>query len=234
MSKETKTKDVATQSGFAKLCGVSPEAVRKAIVAGKIDAEGEGRKKRILLAGANTINYLNDRNSQRKNSITPQPAASPAAVLIPEEKISEQAPQQSEASPPSAVNINNILDFENEEIDLDRFTQADLKKIQVLESAKKNAQERKKNRGDLIDRKLVTVILGKIYTIEVNQLKPIADKSPSKIAAIFENEDAEKILKVSQIIAEDISQALNHIQHTTDRFLDSINKNFEGQENVPV
>lgn len=234
MSEESKTKDVITQSGFAKLCGVSPEAVRKAIVAGKIDAVGEGRKKRILLAGVNTIGYSNDRNSQRKNSIQSQPVAAPAAVSIPEEKLSETAAQPPESSPTSVVNINNILDFENEDIDLAQFSESNLKKVQILESAKGKALDRKTKRGDLVDRKLLSVFLGKIYTIEVNQLKPIADKSPSKIAAIFENEDAEKMLKVSQILAEDIAQALNHIQHTTDRFLDSINKNFVDKENVPV
>ena len=234
MSEESKTKDVITQSGFAKLCGVSSEAVRKAIVAGKIDAIGEGRKKRILLAGVNTIGYLNDRNSQRKKSVKSQPIAAPAAVSISEEKSSEPAAQPPESKSPFAVNINNILDFENEDIDLSQISQNDLKKLQVLESAKKNALERKMKRGDLVDRKLLSAFLGKIYTIEVNQLKPIADKSPSKIAAIFENEDAEKMLKVSQILAEDIADALNHIQHTTDRFLDSINKNFTDKENVLV
>ena len=233
MSEENKTKDVITQSGFAKLCGVSPEAVRKAIVAGKIDATGEGRKKRILLAGINTIGYLNDRNSQRKNSVKSQSAAPPPVLQSEEQAPAPAAPSQKENSLP-AVNINNILDFENEDIDLSKFTQTDLKKIQVLESAKKNAFERKMKRGDFVDRKLLSVFLGKIYTIEVNQLKPIADKSPSKIAAIFENEDAEKMLKVSQILTDDIAQALNHIQHTTDRFLDSINKNFVDKENVSV
>ena len=106
--------------------------------------------------------------------------------------------------------------------------------MQILEGAKGKALDRKTKRGDLIERKLLSAFLGKIYTIEVNQLKPIADKSPSKIAAIFENEDAEKMLKVSQILAEEIAQALNHIQHTTDRFLDSINKNFGDRENAIV
>lgn len=234
MSEESKTKDVATQSGFAKLCGVSPEAVRKAIVAGKIDAEGEGRKKRILLAGVNTIGYLNDRNSQRKNSVASQPAAAPAAVSIPEKKTSEKAPAQPEDSPPPEVNIDNVFDFKNENIDFSKYSQGDLKKLQIIEGVKGKALDWKTKRGELIERKLLSAFLGKIYTIEVNQLKPIADKSPSKIAAIFEDEDAEKILKVSQILADDIAQALNHIQHTTNRFLDSINKSFGDQENVSV
>ena len=234
MSEESKTKDVITQSGFAKLCCVSPEAVRKAIVAGKIDAEGKGRKKRILLSGVNTIGYLNDRNSQRKKSVKSQPAAAPAAVSIPKEKTPEQAPQQLETSPPSKININNILNFENEDIDLTKFSESEIKKLTALETAKGRALDRKTKRNDLIERKLLSAFLGKIYTIEVNQLKPIADKSPSKIAAIFEDEDAEKMLKVSQILAEEIAQALNHIQHVTNRFLDSINKNFGDQENVSV
>ena len=234
MSEETTTENIVTQSAFAKLCGVSPEAVRKAILAGKINAAGEGRKKRILLAGINTIGYLNDRNSQRKNSVKSQPVAAPATVSKPEEQIPETAPPSQKDNSLPAVNINNILDFENEDIDLTLFNQTDLKKLQILEVTKKNALDRKTKRGDLIERKLLSAFLGKIYTIEVNQLKPIADKSPSKIAAIFENEDAEKMLKVSQILADDIAQALNHIQHTTDRFLDSINKNFKEKENVPV
>lgn len=234
MSEETTTGNLVTQSAFAKLCGVSPEAVRKAIIAGKIDAVGEGRKKRILLAGINTIGYLNDRNSQRKNLVKSQQAATPPPVS----QLEEQAPaplneSRKDNSIPE-VNINNILDFENEDIDLSKFNQTDLKKLQILEGAKGKALDRKTKRGDLIERKLLSAFLGKIFTIEVNQLKPIADKSPSKIAAIFEDEDAEKILKVSQILADDIAQALNHIQHTTNRFLDSINKNFGDQENVSV
>ena len=234
MSKGTNTENVITQSKFAKLCCVSPEAVRKAIIAGKIDAVGEGRKKRILLDGVNTIGYLNDRNSQRKSSVKSQPAAPPPSVSEPEEQAPAPAAQSQNTHPSPAVNINNILDFENEDIDLSQFNQTDLKKLQILEGAKGKALDRKTKRGDLIERKLLSAFLGKIYTIEVNQLKPIADKSPSKIAAIFEDEDAEKILKVSQILASDIAQALNHIQHTTNRFLDSINKNFGDQENVSV
>lgn len=232
MSEETKKANVITQAGFAKLCCVSAEAIRKAIIAGKIDAVGEGRKKRILLAGINTIGYLNDRNSQRKNSVKSQQAATPPPVSKIEEQVAPPAAQSQQENQLPAININNILDFENEDIDLSKFSQADLKKLQILEVTKKNALERKTKRGDLIERKLLSAFLGKIYTIEVNQLKPIADKSPSKIAAIFENEDAEKMLKVSQILAEEIAQALNHIQHITDRFLDSINKNFREQENV--
>ena len=233
MSEAINIENRISQSKFAKLCCVSAEAVRKAILAGKIDAVGEGRKKRILLAGINTIGYLNDRNSQRKNSVKSQPAA-PPPVLQPEEQAPAPAAQSQNTHPIPAVNINNILDFENEDIDLSQFSQTDLKKLQVLESAKKSALDRKTKRGDLIDRKLVTTVLGKIYTIEVNQLKPISDKSPSKIAAIFEDEDAEKILKVSQLLTADIAQALNHIQHSTNRFLDSINRNFKEQQDAAV
>lgn len=234
MLEETKTENVVTQSGFAKLCGVSPEAVRKAILAGKIDAEGEGRKKRILLAGVNTIDYLNDRNSQRKKSVKAQPIAVLPQSQMPEEQLQASIPQPKNQKTSSINKVKNILDFDDENINLADFSQTDIKKLKDLETARKAAQERKKSRGDLIDRKLVTTILGKIYTIEVNQIKPIADKSSSKIAAIFKDEDPEKILKVSQVLSSDISQALNHIKHSVERFLNHINKHSGEKDNAIV
>jgi len=234
MSEETKTENLTSQSKFAKLCGVSPEAVRKAIVAGKIDAIGEGRKKRILLAGLNTIAYLNDRNSQRKKSVKLQLDTVSDPISIPDKHPQLQAspPNNHKESPPT--NTRKKIDLDDEDIDISSFNQNDIKKLKDLETARKHAQDRKKSRGDLIDRKLVTTILGKIYTIEVNQIKPIADKSPSRIAAIFEDEDPEKILKVSQILSSDISDALNHIKHSVERFLNQINKNSKEKGNALI
>ena len=234
MSEEIKTKDVITQSGFAKLCGVSPEAVRKAIVAGKIGAIGEGRKKRILLADLNTVAYLNDRNSQRKKSVKPQSDNVSAPISIPDKHPQVQPSPTDTPKASSPSNTLKMIDLDDEDIDISSFSQNDIKKVKDLETARKNAQDRKKSRGDLIDRKLVTTILGKIYTIEVNQIKPIADKSPSRIAAIFEDEDPEKILKVSQILSSDISDALNHIKHNVERFLNQINKNSKEKRNVLI
>ena len=234
MSEVIKAENVITQAGFAKLCCVSAEAIRRAILADKIDATGKGRDKRILLAGINTIGYLNDRNSQRKNAVKSQPLATPAHILKTEEQIPTSAGHSQKEKPSTEINIKNIIDLDDEEIDISQYSQSDIKKLKDLEAAKKSAQERKKNRGDLIDRKLVTTILGKIYTIEVNQIKPIADKSPSKIAAIFEDEDPDKILKVSQILSSDIAQALNHIKHSVERFLNEINKNSKEQKNAII
>ena len=234
MSEESNIKNAVTQSGFAKLCGVSPEAVRKAIVAGKIDADGEGRKKRILLASVNTISYLNDRNSQRKNSVKLHSNTVLDPISIPDKHPQLQNSPTDTSKASSESNTLKMIDLDDEDIDISSFSQNDIKKVKDLETARKNAQDRKKSRGDLIDRKLVTTILGKIYTIEVNQIKPIADKSPSRIAAIFEDEDPEKILKVSQILSSDISDALNHIKHNVERFLNQINKNSKEKGNVLI
>ena len=222
MNKQKNKDEEMSQAGFARLCGVSSEAVRKAIVAGKVDARSEGRSKIILLSGQNSVAYLHDKNAQRKKTITSKPS-----------DLSEINKYQKKSIPPVSSKENqnghsstfkNIIDLTAENIDINSISLADVNKIKGIESARKSAQDRNIARGDLIDRKIVTTVFGKIYTIEVNELKPIADKTPSKIAAIFGDEDSKKILKVNQLLSSEITKVLKHINYEVDRFLKDINK----------
>lgn len=220
MSNKSTEVNEMTQSKFAKLVGVSPEAVRKAIILGKIDCRGEGRKKRIILSGVNTKAYLHDSNSQRKPSAMADEeknGQSRGAKKI----TSKPATDSGSNSKPSS--IFNLSEFEDGNIDLSLYSKHDLDKIKVIVHNMKSALDLKHTRGGLIDRKLVAIYLGKLYTIEHNELKPMSDKLSSKIAAIFENEDSAKTLKVSQVIASDITKVLKHISYITDKFLDEIN-----------
>lgn len=207
---------LVTQTAFAKLCQVSAEAVRKGCESGKINIVGKGRKKKINLDGANTIAYLHDKNSQR---IKPK---IPKSYQIPQKNNAGEIEQDQS---PQNDNKMSLLD---DNIDITKVTAQEIKKLKDLESARKSAEDRRKSRGKLIERSLVKFVLGKIYTIEVNQIKPIADKVPSRIAAIFENDDSEKILAVSQLLTEEHTKALKHIKYTIDKFLAGL----EDQNNV--
>ena len=221
MGTETSRDDTTSQTNFAALCGVSAEAVRKACIAGKIDIVGEGRSKKILLSGKNSISYLHDKNSQRIKNTVPKlnDEAENRSVIHPSNSVENTEPSTKKPS----SNIQSLIDFESEDIEFGDITLNDINKFKSLEAAKKSAQSRKIERGKLIDRQLVTTVFGKIYTIEVNELKPISDKTPSKIAAIFEDEDSEKILKVSQLLSSEITKVLKHINYEVDRFLKDIN-----------
>ena len=221
MEKEKKTGQLLSQAEFARLCRVSAEAIRKACVAGKIDIDGEGRKKKIVIDGPNTVDYLHDKNSQRLKSKSPEALPAPVekteSAALPGDQL--ETPEKSEVRPPAPRNNFSLSD---EKIDFRDLTATDIKKMKDLESAKKSMQDRMKSRGDLIDRSLVKAVLGRVYTVEVNQIKPVADKAPAKIAAIFENDDSEKILAVSQLLSKELGKALEHIQHVLDKFLSDI------------
>jgi len=212
MGKVCKNEQLVTQTAFAKLCQVSAEAIRKACESGKIDIQGKGRKKKINLSGANTIAYLHDKNSQR---VKPKISKSEQPIQEIESNQSPPPPNQQKS------NIINLLDL-GEDINIETVSAQDIKKLKDLESARKSAEDRRKSRGELIERSLVKFVLGKIFTIEVNQIKPIADKAPSKIAAIFESDDSEKILAVSKLLSEEHTKALKHIKHITDKFLSGL------------
>ena len=221
MGTQANRDDTTSQTKFAALCGVSAEAVRKACLVGKIDIVGEGRTKKILLSGVNSITYLHDKNSQRIKGAVPKLGDESESKRTLPSSDSVENTEPSTKKPPS--NIKNLIDFESEDIAFGDITLNDINKFKSLEAAKKSAQDRRIARGALIDRKLVTTVFGKIYTIEVNELKPISDKTPPKIAAIFEDEDSEKILKVSQILSAEITKVLKHINYEVDRFLKDIN-----------
>lgn len=231
MEKNKTTGQLLSQSKFAKLCRVSAEAIRKACIAGKIDIEGEGRKKKIIIDGPNTVDYLHDKNSQR---VKPKSSELPAAAIVKTESAALPGDQLKNHTKietrPQAPRNNFSLSDEN--LNLNDLSATDIKKMKDLEAAKKSMQERMKSRGELIERNLVKAVLGRVYTVEVNQIKPVADKAPAKIAAIFENDDSEKILAVSQLLSKELGKALEHIQHVLDKFLSDIDDTKDVQHYV--
>lgn len=218
MEKEQKTGQMLSQAEFARLCRVSAEAIRKACTAGKIDIVGEGRKKKIVIDGVNTIAYIHDRNSQRVKSKLPEEALPPAEIKEPL-NLNSELEQQEKPPLPGIKSVRNNFSLSDENLNLNELTATDIKKMKDLESAKKSLQDRMKSRGELIDRNLVKAVMGRVYTVEVNQIKPVADKAPPKIAAIFKNDDPEKILAVSQLLSKELGKALEHIQVILDKFL---------------
>lgn len=239
--KKDNSQKLVSQAQFAKLCKVSAEAIRKACIAGKIDIEGEGRKKKIDLNGSGTIEYLHDKNSQRTKSPqntleiqqTEQSGTDTAATGQGESNIPENPAGQSSKPISDSKSSCDLI-----EIDLDNSTDAEIlnsltvgkiKILKELESMRLARQLRLKNRGDLIDRKLVTIFLGKLFTIERNEIIPIADKSPAQIAAIFGIEDNEKTLKVGKLLKDEIAKAFKHIEVRTHDFMEQMGSDVKGE-----
>ena len=235
--KKQQPQNLVNQTQFAKLCKVSAEAIRKACASGKINIVGEGRKKQIDLSGELTIDYLHDKNSQREkssnNSENHQEIPPPVSEqTLPEEDSSSKTVSDEPVTPKNYGSDLTNIDLDNlSDEDMLRLRPSHVKMLKDLETTLRTRQNRIKERGDLIDRKLVTKFLGILFTIERNEIVPISEKIPSEIAAILGVEDNELILKVGKLLKDEFANAFSHIEAKTQNFLSSINSNIKG-ENV--
>lgn len=233
----SQSQNLVNQTQFAKLCKVSAEAIRKACASGKINIVGEGRKKQIDLNGELTIDYLHDKNSQRTKSPDDSENHQEIPPLVSEQTLPEEESSFKIASDVPALPKSSGSDLTN--IDLDNLTDEDMlrlrpshvKMLKDLETTLRTRQNRIKERGDLIDRKLVTKFLGILFTIERNEIVPISEKIPSEIAAILGVEDNELVLKIGKLLKDEFAKAFSHIEAKTQTFLTSINSDVQG-ENV--
>lgn len=241
--KSQQPQNLVNQTQFAKLCKVSAEAIRKACAAGKINFIGEGRKKQIDLNGELTIDYLHDKNAQRSKSPDNQEneQESPSQVnkqTLPEEKSSSQSvtdknPTVDNSGLSGSSDLPLSIDLDNlSDEDMLKLRPGQVKMLKDLEMTLRTRQNRFKERGDLIDRKLVTKFLGVLFTIERNEIVPISEKIPSEIAAILGIEDNELVLKIAKLMKDEFGKAFSHIEAKTQTFLTSINSDIKGQ-NVP-
>ena len=220
MGKGTKKEETISQVGFAKLCGVKPQAISKAKAAGKLDLIPKGKRELVNLSGEKTQEYLKDNNYQRgdRNEF----------IFVPGTKkdSGDDMSGTGESRGSGSFNENNFKasDFEDPNFDISKASTGDVGKYQKLQQALKNAQERKKNRGELVERSLIKKAFGILYAIEQNQLKPIADKAPSEIAGIYGDDGNDKKIKVTQLLHSDIMDVLTHISIEFEKFIKSLSE----------
>jgi hypothetical protein len=104
-------------------------------------------------------------------------------------------------------------------MDMSMLTGADVQKVARLESALKTRVEREAKRGQLIERKLVQTVFGRLYQIDSNQLKTLGAKLAPDIAGEMGIEDTGSLLRIEQKIDEEVSKMLAHIKRLIDDFL---------------
>jgi hypothetical protein len=105
------------------------------------------------------------------------------------------------------------------QMDMSMLTGADVQKVARLESALKTRVEREAKRGQLIERKLVQTVFGRLYQIDSNQLKTLGAKLAPDIAGEMGIEDTGSLLRIEQKIDEEVSKMLAHIKRLIDDFL---------------
>lgn len=121
----------------------------------------------------------------------------------------------------------NINEPQTNASDIDR---AEAERQKTLQYVEKLRIENQKNRNKLVDKRLVSNVFDKLYSIDVNGFRTLAPRVASKIAAIAGLEDAAKILSVEETINSEVFQILKHVKLTINNFLVEIKDNFDQKQ----
>lgn len=137
---------------------------------------------------------------------------SPAHKPVGQSKTREYIPDPGVGPGEDQIELNgrSLLDLSPEE--LTKLPKATMDKLKSFEAMLKTRQEREIKRRTLIERQLVKLAFGELYTIESAELKTLGAKNAADLAGICDCDDPAKILKLEQRLDREIARILGHIQ----------------------
>ncbi len=196
---------VITKSKFAKRAGVSRAAITKACQAGALVVRPDGK-----LDIDNPVNkdyIIRNKNKAKKSKDKPS--------------------QNAESSPPKAETENAILpfrdvNFEDLSCHLENLTQSSIIKLKDIAHVRQLQVRTKKERQELISRRLISKVFAKLYMIDVNEWRTLGANLAPEIAAVAAIDDNEIIIKVGEIIEKEVFIVLRHVKRIVNDFLKTI------------
>jgi hypothetical protein len=121
-------------------------------------------------------------------------------------------------------------------VSLDMADLNDLRIQKEREIIREKQLKNEKLRGDLVDRKAVSKVFNKLWSVDSNQLIPLATKLAPEIASICGVEDPEVITKVREKIDKEIWGVLGHCKRIMSDYLAEIEaenlKEIENENNT--
>jgi hypothetical protein len=102
------------------------------------------------------------------------------------------------------------------------LSKPEVDKIKIYEQIKQIRVKTQRDRHELISRKLVRVVFGKLHEIDMNEFLAIKTRVVPELSKIFQCTDADKLLEAEKKIDEELWEVLHHVKHETDKFLNQI------------
>jgi hypothetical protein len=172
------------------MLGVTPQMVDK--IQGRLTLiKVKGKKKlQIDLHGAATIQYLADRE---------------AALPLPEPE-TEQQTEPVEDPVPESVTVRKIRTNPSNPSGLPNplnKTKRELEEEKLKETIEKLHIDNQQSRGNLIEKKLVELLFGKIHQIDDDQFKSSGVDLSKRVLAIFNEKTRKKSTELLEIIKKD-------------------------------
>ncbi len=191
---------IVAKAKFAKLSTVNKSSITRAIAAGSLVIRPDGN--------LDTDNPVNQDYIRRCNDKKAQPEPTP------------------KASPKNNTTQNNKtvsdLDISTDSLAIDvlkALSKSSIDKLKVIEQINQIRVKTKKDRLELVERKLVEKVFSKLYMVDVNMWRTLGANLSPEIASIAKIDDNEIILKVGEIIEKEVFVILQHVKRTMNDFL---------------
>lgn len=221
---------------FAELVGVSRVYINQLIQEGMLV-----RVDRKLDTGnRHNSQFLKDRGVSssaipkevKKKASNPKRKKTVKARVKPPKKVVEKQPKKIKPSkkitpplkPEEEQETEEMPDIEEvlvalEKKDIRNWSTADVGKVQKMEAALKTRVGRMKERGELIDRRAIQTVFGKLYAVDANELRTLGSKLAPKLASVFGDDDPDKLLAAERLIDDETLRTLAHIKKILNSFL---------------
>jgi transcriptional regulator with XRE-family HTH domain len=230
---------LVTQSEFARMVGVSPQAISKAIkktgrlrlVEGKIDMHSKLAKEYL---NAEFKERGDSQRKKKKREEKERDIDDLSKILFPDD-LGDPVIDEEVISLPNAkrlknglpiggkVTIGDLFAFMNESPDKLKFLdKSDLEKLKIMQQTISTYQRNQRERDEFIERKLIQVVFNRLYAIDVNQIRQLSKTLSPSICGRLGIKDPEKIVLVQEITENETFGILKEIQREINDFLTSI------------
>lgn len=204
------------KAAFSRLCGVSKQAIDKAVLSGSVIMLG----KVVDLTHRITVEYLSNKNPEYKNKLAEvkpvkkkQAISEPELPIITAPKVSGDAPPFMLTSDITQISVRDLIHYEKK----------DLEKLKLYEQTRKENLVVREKEGELVKRSLVARVFGQQYSVLKEQVGTLEDKVTKDICAIFgETEDCDNSVKVREKINIETGKALTHFKRILNDYLDAV------------
>jgi len=192
-----KNKNCYSGRGLAKRCGIDEKTIRIAEQKGLLVKVGKGTYKgKYDITDPTNVEGLEIIKANTQTSV-PKPRSARKTKPKQETEISLDG-------------IEDINDF------------SQLRNLKEREAIREKQLKNEKFRGELVNRKAVSQIFNKLWSVDSSQLIPLATKISPEICSICGVEDPEVIAKVREKIDKEVWNVLGHCKRIMSDYLSKI------------
>lgn len=221
-----KAPSLLTPNKFSKLIGRSRQAISQAIKTGLLPVIIEGGKKKINPVDPIVQEYAKKAKEGKQSG--QNLAKNKKKVAEKGKKKSKKTTSVEDVETSLPEYLRKISD--SEDISFEQFTaltKTEADKIKIYEQLKQIRIKTKKDKQELISRKLIKVLFGKLHEIDENEFKQLKSKIIPDISSIMGCVDPEKMIEAEKRVDEEIYKILKHVKHEIDRFIKKLGGEYE-------